>query len=363
MNDKIMIFWTLLFPLMLALFFNAVLRDAYNVEKFEAAPIGILETTSYQEDIQFQEIMKIMEEEYNLITIVSVSNQEDLELMLETDKIVAIVEKGDEIKLIVDDSSIEVTIVKAVMDAYLQQSSTIMNLIENRGDLPIEELLRNIDFSTSYFGPTADWNYNMYVVHFYTILAMVCLYGAHWGLKSTEYLQANLSSVGIRMNLAPISKKRLVLTDVCVVFICISLENLILFGFLKYILKVDFGQHNLLILATTVAGSLLSIALGYLAGVMIKAQGVRESVVTAITLILSFSSGMQVAKTKYFIEQYVPLFGYINPAMLITDSYYVTYYYTDVSRVYTNIGLLLVYTVIVAFIAYRKVRGLSYDSI
>ena len=363
-NDKVMLFWTLLFPLILSLLFQALLKDVYDTNKFQTIPVGIIETKAYQEDTQFQMILELMQDEYELIIMTLSSDQAELRHMLENNEIVAIIEKGEEIKLIVDSNSIEVTIVSAIMDSYIQQSSTITRLIEKSDSIPLEELLKNIDFSNSYFGETEQWKYSLYVIHIYTVLAMVCLFGAHWGVKSTEYLQANLSPVGIRINLAPISKLRLILTDVSLVFVCTSVENIVLFGFLKYILKVDFGQHTALIIAVTIAGSLLSISLGYLAGVVMKAnKGMREMVVTATTLIFSFLSGMQRAEIKYFIERNLPILAYLNPAALITDSYYVTYYYSDVSKVYTNIALLLTYAVIASFIAYRRVRKLSYDSI
>ena len=43
LRNKVLLFWTLLFPMLLTTFFGMVLKDAYTVDTFQTVPIAVVE--------------------------------------------------------------------------------------------------------------------------------------------------------------------------------------------------------------------------------------------------------------------------------------------------------------------------------
>jgi ABC-2 type transport system permease protein len=66
---------------------------------------------------------------------------------------------------------------------------------------------------------------------------------------------------------------------------------------------------------------------------------------------------------KYLIAEKAPIIGYINPPSLITDIFYSLYYYDEYTRIYINLCILIVLTIIFGGITYLKIRRRQYASI
>lgn len=364
LNDKVLLFWTLFFPMLLAIFFNSVLRDAFSNNPLKAIQVAVVETTEYQEDVIVQSLLDALEE--NEIIVIELFKDETTALeALENNTVSAIITPNEQVELTFNSSGLSQTILVSIFDNYNQQRSMIENIIYQNPDLLntnfIQESLEIENYITE---ANNQQGIQVYVIYFYTIMAMMCLYGAHWGLKSSEHLQANNSTVAIRTNIAPTNKMKLVLMDLLSVFAILLFEFLVLFAFIRFGLNVDFGSNYLVIILVSLAGMLMSISLGYFIGIYLRtSESARTSVVTSVTLVFCFLAGMQIPSTGYLIRRYLPFLAYLNPASLITDSYYITYYYQDMSRAYLNIGLLLLYAVLIGIAAYRKLKGVNYDSI
>jgi ABC-2 type transport system permease protein len=77
----------------------------------------------------------------------------------------------------------------------------------------------------------------------------------------------------------------------------------------------------------------------------------------------SFLSGMMMADMKYIIAKNVPILSYINPANLVSDSFYSLYYYDNFDRFNLNITILVIMTVILGVASYLGLRRKTYASI
>ncbi len=82
------------------------------------------------------------------------------------------------------------------------------------------------------------------------------------------------------------------------------------------------------------------------------------AVLITVSLLLSSAAGLQAPSLKYIIVHNVPILAYLNPANLITDAFYSLYYYTSMTRYFTNIGLLAafaaVFFTVVVFVTGRR---------
>ena len=66
---------------------------------------------------------------------------------------------------------------------------------------------------------------------------------------------------------------------------------------------------------------------------------------------------------KYVIDTNIQILNIINPANMITDGFYSLYYYETLNRFWFNIASLLIYSLILILISYKKLRRQKYDSI
>ncbi len=94
-----------------------------------------------------------------------------------------------------------------------------------------------------------------------------------------------------------------------------------------------------------------------------KGEGIKIAVLVTVTMALSFMSGLMFGNIKYIVQTACPAAAYLNPASVITDTFYSLYYYDTYTRFFTNIALLLGFTIVFYLIVYFNLRRQRYESI
>ena len=89
----------------------------------------------------------------------------------------------------------------------------------------------------------------------------------------------------------------------------------------------------------------------------------KTGIMISITMLGCFLSGMMGITMKYIVDKNIPIVNKLNPASMITDGFYSLYYYSTHERFYFNIVSLLVFSLILIFIATLSLRRQKYDSI
>jgi len=69
------------------------------------------------------------------------------------------------------------------------------------------------------------------------------------------------------------------------------------------------------------------------------------------------------ADIKYIVMTKAPILAYLNPANLITDSFYALYYYNTHTQFFTDILLLCGFTLIFSAVTYFVLRRQKYASL
>jgi len=142
------------------------------------------------------------------------------------------------------------------------------------------------------------------------------------------------------------------------------LELLILLAFLIGVLGISFGDQLGYIALICVAGSLTGVTFGACIGSIIKkSEGLKIGILIGSTMIMSFLAGMMSADMKYLVMTRAPILGYLNPANLITDSFYALYYYNTHTQFFTNILLLCGFTLLFSAVTYLVLRRQKYASL
>jgi len=111
-------------------------------------------------------------------------------------------------------------------------------------------------------------------------------------------------------------------------------------------------------------GNLFGIALGIFIGSSNKKSvNVKTATGIAVTLFLSFLSGMMSPWIKIIIDKNVPIIGRINPISIISNNLYRINILGSTKSVTEGIVILLIYTLLLLFMSYIFLRRKSYDSI
>lgn len=370
-RDKQMIFWTFLFPILLATLFNMAFSNLSSAENFSRIKIAVVNNDEYKKNTDFIKAIESVSKpdksdgKDNLFDI-KYTSQEAADKLLEDSKIDGYIYFDDGVKLVLKKSGINQTIIKGFLDDFKQTSSTMITIINKNPDSIQNGLLDSIsnreDFlkeaSISKSAPDTVVNY------FYTLIAMACLYGSFWGLKEVVAIQANLSPQGARVNMAPTHKIKVFMTSIFAATTVQLAEIFILLAYLILILKVNFGSQLGYIALTCVIGTITGVTFGTcIASVIKKGEGVKVGILIGFTMMMSFLSGMMYDKMKYIISTNVPILGYLNPANLITDSFYSLYYYNTHSKFFIDIILLCGFTAVFSITTYLVLRRQKYASL
>lgn len=366
LHDKVTVFWTLLFPLVLAVFFNMAFSNLNSAETFKPISIAVVDNTQYQQNNDFKTILTKTSSGSDRTFNLTTTTKENADQLLDDNKIVGYINVGQEIKLVVKNSGLEQSIIKSFLDSYRQTSSAVTSMITANPAVVQGGLLSDIgsrqDFTKQVSGSSAKPDNTLN--YFYSLIAMACLYGSFWGMREVTDIQANLSTRAARINMAPVHKLKVFLSSISAALVLHFAELLVLLAFLLYGLKIDFGQKTGFVLLTTFVGSITGISLGALVSAIVKKnEGLKVAVVLGVSMLGSFLSGMMYQDIKYLIAKNVPVLSYLNPVNLLTDAFYSLYYYDTYSRYFLNLGILGLFILLFGTITYLIIRRQKYASL
>lgn len=362
LRNRIIIFWTMIFPLILATFFHLAFSKLNSSETFEPAKLAVIEQKDNQDlhllldDLSQENDNQLLEIQYT-----SLKNAQDL---LSNEKIDGYLIVNDSLKIVFQDNGISQTIIQSVVDSYLQttHSMTSIRQINPQGFMQLVQ--ENINMNTDYFQSQNISSLDTTIVYFYTLIGMTCMYGGNFGLKISTLTEANLTRQGTRMNISPTSKWQMILTGMIAGFLCQYTAVIILLLYLYFGLHVAFGNMLSYILLLTAIGTYVGMIIGNLIGTVFHFnENIKKTILSVTSLFLSFLSGMMIVDLKYIIQEYVPILGYINPVNLMTDALYALYYYPTYERFYFNVYILLMMGCIFSMISILLSRRKKYDSL
>ncbi len=368
-RDKELMFWTLMFPIVLASLFGLTLKNTSSEDMFNKINIAVVDNAEYQRNTAFQSALSAVSDAIHSgdssLFNVTLSTPEQAAELLKNNKIAGYIVFDGEAQLVVRESGISQTIIKEFLDDYTHRYTTISTIVkQNPHALPtlMAYAMENQNYlkevSPTQAEPNTTLNY------YYALVAMACLYGSFWGIKEVSAVQANLSPQGARVSLAPTHKLKIFGYSLCAAAIVHLVSIFILIAYLSLVLKVDFGSDLLYVLLACVAGSLMGVSMGALIGALIKkSEGIKSAVLVSVSMIFSFLAGLMMVDMKYIVTHAIPVMAYINPANLITDAFYSLYYFDTYSRYFMNIGLLCGFTVIFYLIVYLVLRRQRYASL
>ncbi len=380
LKNKMLLFWTFAFPIILGLFFNMAFSDIEKNETLDIIDIAIIDNEYYQENEIYKSTFKTLSDEKNEEQLfnTTVTTEEKAKSLLSEDKITGILKLTEDGSLLtVNQSGINETILRYVVDEIASTIEVTNKIFEDKvkkelmnGNKQIDyeklhkEIMELVMNNETNIKNISNDNLSYTMIEYYTLIAMSCLYGGMIAMFITNYKLANMNSVGKRVSVSPIHKGSMLLGSLLASYIVQVVGLAILFLFTIFVIKVDYGAKLLPVILLSLVGSLAGLTLGVAVATLVKSnENTKTGILIALTMAGCFLSGMMGITMKYIIDKYVPILNMLNPASMITDGLYSLYYYDTYNRYIFNIVSLILFSLVMIVISIRGLRREKYDSI
>lgn len=385
-KNKMLIFWTFAFPIILGTFFQMAFSDIEKNEKLDIIDIAIVDNKEFQENTIYKESFKVLSDKENEDRLFHTKyvTEEKAKSLLSDDEITGyLIIKDNKPKVVVGTSDINETILKFVVEEITSKAE-IMKSVAN---LKIEELKKNTppedtgnynSLYASIYGQVMEItkkkdanikdmsssNLSYTMVEFYTLIAMACLYSGILSMFAINQSLANMTATGKRMAVSPTSKGKIILSSVLASYLTSLIGIFLLFIYTIFVLHVDYGNRLFYIILLAFAGSFAGLSLGVATSCCFKvSDNTKTGIIISITMLGCFLSGMMGITMKYIVDKNIPIVNKLNPANMITDGFYSLYYYDTMDRFFLNFFSLLLFATVLIVISIFHLRRQKYDSI
>lgn len=364
-KNKMLIFWTFVFPIILGLLFNMAFANIEKEEMFSIIDIGIVDDENYKNNQAYNMAFNYMSSDENKDKIFNITygTKDDLQEKLDNEEISGYLYLDTTAHIVIKSNGINESVFKYVVEEVNTVSNGISTIdFENIED--ISEYAMSLMNSEVKVNDTTKKNMSYTMIEFYSLIAMACLYGATLSMYSINQILPNMSNKGKRVGVSPVSKFKMLLATLGASFVAQIIGVMLLFIFTIFVLNVDYGSNIFLVILLSIVGSFAGLSLGVFVSTIIKKnENTKLGFIIGLTMTCSFFAGMMGITMKYIIDKNVPILNQINPVSMITDGLYALYYYDTLDRYIFNIISLLIFSFILIFISFIFLRRQKYDSI
>lgn len=364
LRNRSLLFWTFAFPVVLGLLFNLAFGNLDDIMALETSKVGIVSTDETKAE-QFKSVLKEIKDDDDEVVFKSKElSKKEAQAQLSDDEIAGYFEiDAETIELFVSKSGTQQTVLKELLNQYLQNTDKIETLMATGTVQP--QMLNQVLEQKSYVKDgNGTGNFNLKSFYFFTLVGMTVMYGFMWGLRNANDQQANQSPEGMRLCLIPRNKLLVSFANMLASFVLFFVQTTLILMFYRFVYQVEFGDHWNYILLVCALGAFTAISFGTLIGNALSKLAFQQkiSIGTSISMIMSFLAGMMGSQSiKYWIDVHAPLLGRINIVNLISESLYQLFYYQSLDPFYTNLLWLAGFGILFILLNYSFERKVQYD--
>lgn len=358
LRDRGNVFWTLIFPIALALLFNFSFKDL-GEESWKNIPTAVV---VQEKNEPFESFLAAIDGE---LIEMKTMDEDTAVKALDAGRVSGIYYENETPSLTVASSGLSQTVLASALDSYLGNAALLKEVaVKNPEGLAAaaEALTEQNSYLTEETLGGESYNYTM--DYFYALIGMTCFFGCFTGMKLGEECTANQSVLAARRSVAPVRKSRMVLTDMLVGFSVQFCLVLVLLAFLNFVLDIRLSGNPAATLLVCACGALTGVSFGIVLGCAgrIK-QSIRIGLSISVPLLCSFLSGLMIGDMKQTVEENAPLINRINPSAVISDAFYYINIYPDGRGLARCLVTLAVISLGLAFLAFLMMRRTRYDSL
>ena len=234
LRDRGDMFWSLIFPLVLATLFYASFGSGKDLEQMSAIPTGVVKMADV--DTGFDTFLDSLNG--GLLTLTEMK-EEEAEAALRDRTIRGYFISTAEPSLTVAGTDLEESILGALLDGYLQNAELLRRVAEKNPLLlpaAIAEVSKGGSWVQSATVMGNETNNNL--SYFFALIGMACLFGAFLGINAAQSLRADQTALALRQSTAPTGRSRIVFAEMLAVF-TIQFGNVcVLLCYLHFILQL-----------------------------------------------------------------------------------------------------------------------------
>lgn len=368
-RQKESVFWSLLFPIVLASLFYFAFSGLSKEEQFEAIPVAVVLSDSEEEQILGKVADELGKEGENQFLKVTYVTEEEALSLLEKKEIIGILYDGMPVKLTISNEMESFRLEQSILNCFVEQFNMNYDAIKkiaisNMEKLPdaVKVLAAETDYNQEISYSKGDLDEQL--SYFFNLIAMSCLYSYMGGLTVSIKNQGNLSVLGARKCISPVHKMISLFGELCAAFlfhfICVAVSLVYITG----VLKINFGNEAGYVVLASLTGCITGVSLGFFVGSIGKADiGTKNGVLMAVVMVCSFLSGLMAGGMRMLVERICPWFNHMNPAALISDSFYSLTVYQSHERYFENVATLIILSAVFCITGFFMVRREKYAAL
>lgn len=361
------ILWVLIFPIVLGtlfyLGFGNLLKDNDAFEPISIAVVSESDSVQNMDQTLKTVIEELSKKGDDQLFSTTWTTEEKAVKMLHDEKVSGIIYLTQTPSLTIMENGLRQSILDTFLSQYLSQSYALSQIGKEQPqklEAAIRQLQEDVtcnqEISASHTGN------NSLIQYFYALVAMVCLFGHLLGSKVSLSIQPQLSAIGARKSITPVHKLKIILADFWASVLVNYLSVLLLFAYLIFILKIDFGTRIPQALLASLVGSIIGVALGTFSSAIGKgSEDTKKGISFALCMLCCFLGGLMVNSMPNIMEHHAPWVNRINPATLLSDSFYSLNMYTSYDRYLKDLISMLVIAGILCLGSYLMLRKKTAD--
>ena len=366
LRDRVLLVWTLGFPIVLSLIFMAMFSNLDKV--YEATPMsfGVVQDEAYRTAPGLDAVVERIsadDADHHLITKVTHSTVAQAEAAAkrgETNGYLAVEGSDPVLHVTQQGNEAETTrVLRVVMDSYTQRRAEYVALAkagaapEKLAALETDQAFtRSISVTPSPVKPQTHY--------YFALLAFACGMGTTVAMVAVKGIMA-VSPVGARQTLAGLARWKVLTATLAASWVCVFVCLLVAFTFMALVVGVDFGPHVLLCLVAIGVCSLMASAAGAALGTLAHLE---IGMISGFTSLLSLFTGLYGPASQSLassIEQHAPLLAQANPLWQTARCFYGLLYYDSLAPFARSCAVLLGMTCLFLTIALIRARRMTHE--
>ena len=366
LRDRVLLVWTLGFPVVLSLIFMAMFSNLDKV--YEATPMsfGVVQDEAYRTAPGLDAVVERIsadDADHHLITKVTHSTVAQAEAAAkrgETNGYLAVEGSDPVLHVTQQGNEAETTrVLRVVMGSYTQRRAEYVALAkagaapEKLAALETDQAFtRSISVTPSPVKPQTHY--------YFALLAFACGMGTTVAMVAVKGIMA-VSPVGARQTLAGLARWKVLTATLAASWVCVFVCLLVAFAFMASVVGVDFGPHVLLCLVAIGVCSLMASAVGAALGTLARLE---IGMISGFTSLLSLFTGLYGPASQSLarsIEQHAPLLAQANPLWQTARCFYGLLYYDSLAPFARSCAVLLGMTCLFLTIALIRARRMTHE--
>lgn len=320
LKTKDIVIWIIIFPVFLSSFFKIAFSNVYKDFLFSEITAAVVENT---ENPAFRAVADEIEKSDEPFIKFVYCDEKKAEQMLQNDDIGGIIYSDEKLSLSVHNSDMTATVLASFVEQYNSRIQIITHAAENdptalpeiisafsEGEVSVEQI------------PLTDGNPDTLVQYYYSLIAMVALYGSLIGMRISINNQANLSAIASRKGCSPTPKIISLAANLTAGCIVQTFSMLLCVSFIVFVLNINMGGDLLLIYLSAVLGGIFGVSFGFAIGTNSFSENLKSAICIGSTMLSCYFSGLYSDHIKIMLENKAPWVNSINPATIISDCFY-----------------------------------------